>query len=103
MQYQLDTTLSDLNKFPLKLSDLVVMNCNPENAPEKVIWASSPELQHNDLPNVGLQGDAYYRPMSIQGSWLPYTGCVMAIDPSVKDVMRLPIVSLNLQTVIFIY
>jgi len=84
MQYQLDTTLSDLNKFPLKLSDLVVMNCNPENAPEKVIWASSPELQHNDLPNVGLQGDAYYRPMSIQGSWLPYTGCVMAIDPSGK-------------------
>jgi len=84
MQYQLDTTLSDLNKFPLKLSDLVVMNCNPENAPEKVIWASSPELQHNDLPNVGLQGDAYFRPMNIQGSWLPYTGCVMAIDPSGK-------------------
>ena len=46
MQYQLDTTLSDLNKFPLKLSDLSVMNLNPENAPEKVIWASSPELQH---------------------------------------------------------
>ena len=36
MQHQLDTTLSDLNKFPLKLSDLVVMNCNPENAPEKL-------------------------------------------------------------------
>ena len=84
MQYQLDTTLNDLNKFPLKLSDLAVMTLNPDTAPEKVIWASSPELQHQDLPNVGLQGDGYYRPMQIQGDWIPYTGCVMAIDPSGK-------------------
>jgi len=84
MQYQLDTTLNDINKFPLKLSDLAVMTLNPDTAPEKVIWASSPELQHQDLPNVGLQGDGYYRPMQIQGDWIPYTGCVMAIDPSGK-------------------
>ena len=84
MQYQLDTTLNDLNKYPLKLSDLSIMNLNLENAPEKVIWASSPELRHDDLPNVGLQGDAYFRPMQIQGEWLPYTGSVMSIDPSGK-------------------
>jgi len=85
MQYQLDSSLSDLNRYPLKLSDLSVMTLNPDNAPEKVIWASSPELQHNDLPCVGLQGDGYYRPMQIQGSYLPYTGCVMSIDPSGKS------------------
>lgn len=84
MQFQLDTTLSDLDRYPLKLSDLCVLNCNPDNAPEKVVWASSPELQHNDLPNVGLQGDAYFRPMQTQGDWIPYTGCVMSIDPSGK-------------------
>ena len=82
MQFQLDTTLSDVDKYPIKLSDLVVMNCNPDNAPEKIVWASSPELQHNDLPMVGLQGDAFYRPMQTQGTWLNYTGCNMAIDPS---------------------
>ena len=84
MQYQLDSSLSDLNRYPLKLSDLSVMTLNPDNAPEKVIWASSPELQHNDLPCVGMQGDAYYRPMQVQGSWLDYTGCVMSVDPSGK-------------------
>jgi len=84
MQYMLDTTLNDLNKYPLKLSDLCVMTCNPENAPEKVIWASSPELRHDDLPNVGLQGDNYYRPMQLKGEWLPYTSKVMAIDPAGK-------------------
>lgn len=85
MQYQLDSSLSDLDRFPLKLSDLSVMTLNPDNAPEKVIWASSPELKHNDLPCVGLQGDGFYRPMQTQGSWIDYTGSVMAIDPSGKS------------------
>jgi hypothetical protein len=86
MQFMLDTTLSDLNRYPLKLSDLTVMNLNPDNAPEKVIWASSPELRYEDLANVGLQGDnSYYRPMKIQGDWLPYTGSVMSIDPAGKS------------------
>ena len=86
MQFMLDTTLSDLNRYPLKLSDLTIMNLNPDNAPEKVIWASSPELRHEDLANVGLQGDnSYYRPMKIQGEWLPYMGSVMSIDPAGKS------------------
>jgi hypothetical protein len=85
MQFMLDSSLSDLNRYPLKLSDLSVMTLNPDNAPEKVIWASSPDLQHNDLPCVGMQGDAYYRPMQTQGTWLDYTGCVMSIDPSGKS------------------
>ena len=84
MQFMLDTTLNDLNKYPLKLSDLTVMSLNPDNAPEKIIWASSPELRQEGLPNVGLQGDTYYRPMQVQGEWLPYSGSVMSIDPAGK-------------------
>ncbi len=82
LQFMLDTRLSDMDKFPLKLSDLIVMNLNPDKAPEKVIWASSPELRIDDIPCVGLNGDAYYRPMALQGDWVDYTGSVMAIDPS---------------------
>jgi len=84
MQFMLDSSLSDLNRYPLKLSDLSVMTLNHDTAPEKVIWASSPELKHNDLPNVGLAGDGYFRPMQIQGQYLEYTGSVMSIDPSGK-------------------
>ena len=82
MQFQLDCTLADIDRYPIKLSDLVVMTCNPDNAPQKIVWASSPELRHDQLPMVGLQGDNYYRPMETQGSWIPYTGSVMSIDPS---------------------
>lgn len=82
LQFMLDTSLSDENKYPLKLNDLVVMSLNPSTAPEKVIWASSPELKHEELPCVGLHSDAFYRPMQIQGDWMEYQGSVLAIDPS---------------------
>jgi len=82
LQFMLDTSLSDADRYPLKLSDLIVMNCNPDNAPEKVIWAASPDLIDNELPNVGFNGDRYYRPMTTQGDWMPYSGAVLAIDPA---------------------
>jgi hypothetical protein len=82
LQFMLDTSISDSNKYPLSLSDLVVMSLNPKTAPEKVIWASSPELKHEELPCVGLHSDAFYRPMQIQGDWMEYQGSVLAIDPS---------------------
>ena len=82
LQFMLDTTLSDANRYPLKLSDLTVMNCNPNDAPEKPVWAASPDLAYSDLPCVGFSGDRFYRPMALQGDWVTYTGSVMAIDPS---------------------
>ena len=82
LQFMLDTSLSDAGRYPLKLSDLVVMNLNPENAPEKVVWAAEPSLAHKELPNVGFSGDRFYRPMAVTGDWVSYTGSVLAVDPS---------------------
>ena len=82
MQFMLNTRLSDEFRFPLKISDLIVMGTNPDNAPEKVVWASNPENKCDNLPNVALQGDSFYQPMQIVGDWLPYQVSVLAIDPS---------------------
>lgn len=82
LQFMLDTRLSDADRYPLKLSDLIVMNLSPNEAPEKVVWAASPELVHDDLACVGLNGDRYYRPMWLANNWIDYNGSVMAIDPS---------------------
>ena len=84
LQFQLNTSLSDQNRYPLKLSDLIVMTLNPDMGPQKAVWASSPELAWNELPNVGLNGDRFYRPMSIVEPWVKYDGCCMSIDPSGK-------------------
>jgi hypothetical protein len=82
LQFLLDTTLSDVERYPLKLRDLIVMNCNPEQGPDKVVWAASPELSIDDLPNLGFSQDRYYRPMAVGSQWYPYQGCVMSIDPA---------------------
>lgn len=81
LQFQLDTTLSDLQRFPLKLSDLVVLEVS-DHAPEKLVWTSGAEYRINDLPAVGFSGDYYHRPAYIHGDWLPFQGCVMHVDPS---------------------
>jgi len=82
LQFMLDTRLSDADRYPLKVSDLIVMSISPEMGPAKIVWASSPELVYDDLPNVGFAGDRYYRPMYVDKLWTEYTGTVMSIDPS---------------------
>ena len=83
MQFMLDTRLSDIERFPLKTSALIVMSVDPEVAPEKLVWARDPKLEwDSSVPNVALSGDRFYRPMEVLGDYIPYTGSVMAIDPS---------------------
>ena len=82
LQFQLDTTLSDAEKFPLKIADLIVTSVNPTKAPENIIWCSDPRNVIKDLPTVGLPGDYFYSPMQLQGEWSEYSETICAVDPS---------------------
>lgn len=82
LQFMLDTSLSDGDRYPLKVSDLLVQNLGPTMAHLKMAWAAAPEVCINDLPNVALTGDRFYRPMWHSDDMSEYTGCVMSIDPS---------------------
>ena len=82
LQFMLDTTLSDAEKFPLKFADLVVTSVNPTQAPDAVVWCSDPRNVLKDLPTVGLPGDYFYSPMQLQGSWEPYSETICSVDPS---------------------
>jgi hypothetical protein len=82
LQFMLDTSLSDAEKFPLKCSDLIVTSVNPSTAPESVVWCSDPQNVIKDLPIVGLPGDYFYSPMQLQGTWDPYQETICSVDPS---------------------
>ena len=82
LQFQLDTSLSDAEKFPLKMADLVVTSVNPESAPDAVVWCSDPQNVIKDLPTVGLPGDYFYSPMQLQGEWSGYSESICSVDPS---------------------
>jgi hypothetical protein len=83
MQFMLDTRLSDTDRHPLKLNDLLVMDVDDKVAPESLVWAQNPDLVWDSaVPNVGFTGDRYYRPFKTLGDMIPYTGSVMSIDPA---------------------
>ena len=82
LQFMLDTSLSDAEKFPLKISDLVVTSVNPESAPDAVVWCADPANLIKDIAYVGLPGDYAYSPMQLQGEWGPYTETICSVDPS---------------------
>jgi len=82
LQFQLDTSLSDAEKFPLKMADLVITSVNPNNAPDNVVWCSDPAKVIKDAPTVGLPGDYFYSPMQLQGEWTPYSETICSVDPS---------------------
>ena len=87
LQFMLDTTLSDLNRYPLKLNDLILMSglSSWKEAPCKIQWASgSDQIKSidSDLPNVGLKGDYWVAPMYTSDEYAPFEGSVMSIDPS---------------------
>jgi hypothetical protein len=82
LQYQLDTTLSDAERYPLKTRDLVVMDVDKKVAPARIVYGSSPELVIKDIENVGFDGDRLFRPMHVSPDFLPFTGSALHIDPS---------------------
>lgn len=82
LQFMLDTTLSDADRYPLKLSDMIVMDLDPEQAPIKIAWCNDPAKIIQDIPNMGFTGDRFYRPLFISAEFHAYTGAVLAIDPS---------------------
>jgi|13_taG_2_1085334.scaffolds.fasta_scaffold01206_6 hypothetical protein len=80
LHYRLDCSLADVGKYPLRLSDLLVFDTDPEMFPAKVIWANSEPIKQ--IPSHGMSGDRLYHPMYIDHNFIPYTQTVVFVDPS---------------------
>lgn len=81
LQFMLDTSLSDAEKFPLKFADLIVTPVGQECA-ERYAWSSDPRYMLNHLNPVGLPGDRFYGPMFIDEGICPYSETIVSVDPS---------------------
>lgn len=82
LQFMLDTNLTDQEKYPLKVSDLIVADLDLEESSLKWSWASGEQQRIKDIPCVALKGDFFYAPFERSKDVVPYTGCCMAIDGS---------------------
>ena len=83
LQFLLDATLSDIERYPLRCADLMVMHVDA-HLPEVVTYERARYLALDDLPCVGMAHDPrFYRPAQVEGT-VPVVEAptVMALDPS---------------------
>lgn len=83
LQFLLDATLSDIERYPLRCGDLMVMTLD-QHLPEVITYEKSKYLALDDVPCVGMAHDPrFYRPAQVEGT-IPVEDVptVMALDPS---------------------
>lgn len=83
LQYMLDTTLADVGRYPLRLSNLILLDFPDDVGPERVMWSNAPSDERKDVPCVGLNGDRFYQGvLPDKCLWTPWQGSAMYIDPA---------------------
>ena len=82
LQFLLNTNLSDAEKFPLKVSDLIVAGLDIKESSLTWAWASGNQQRLTDIPCVALKGDYFYAPLSRSPETGKYQQIIMYVDPS---------------------
>jgi hypothetical protein len=82
LQYMLDTTLSDAERYPLKQRDLVVMGLDKIEGPAIVTYTGNRDYVIPDIMNFGFTGDVFHKPRRVSEEYLKYDKIIMSIDPS---------------------
>jgi hypothetical protein len=85
LQYQLNCRPSTLDRFPIRLADLIVMPLDGKALPEVVGWSNASERRIPHLACVGIGSDRHFHSPAMLGSWIASTDtwrCVMTVDPS---------------------
>lgn len=82
LQFMLNPNLSDAEKYPLKLRDLIVADLDPASSPMVYQWLPNPQNKREDVPNVGLMGDSYHTYQTVGSAFSSYTQKILIIDPS---------------------
>jgi hypothetical protein len=82
LQFMLDTSPSDEERNPLKCRDFIVTDIDVDVAPDFLVWSGDERHTIEHLPNVGLFGDRFQKPMKVSDGFSPYVDTIMYIDPS---------------------
>jgi hypothetical protein len=81
LQFMLDTSLADGDKFPLKINDLIISAVN-KKLPTEIHWNNNPLLKLSDVPNVAMSGQNFYAPEKLSDDFRDSEMSILTIDPS---------------------
>lgn len=93
-QYKLIAAIADEDRYPLKLSDLIVHPCHPKLAPISIVWGQSNSkgsTAADDIPSLGWDTDRFYRPIFVDDQLRSYAQTHMRIDPAGRGKDKLAI------------
>lgn len=82
LQFMLDTSLADADRYPLKLRDFLVDDLETDFAPERLQWSCEAIDRLSGLPVLGMTGDGFYRAHRTSQGKVAYNVAIMAVDPS---------------------
>lgn len=80
LQMNLDSSMSDEERYPLKLRNFIVMDLSPSEGPRRVAWNTVNPL--DDIPSVGMGKDMFYGPAFVDMEPTKYDHIIMGIDPA---------------------
>lgn len=83
LQFMLNTGLSDADRYPLKLSDLIVTSFNKERGQVMPIWNQASTCLWEGAPKFGTRKtDVFYYPMQVEYDMEGFERTIMYIDPA---------------------
>ena len=80
LQMLLDTTMSDIEKYPLKLKNFIVMDLDGDHAPARIVWGTTKPA--TDIPSPGLGKDFFMRPSWHETEYQDFEQSILYVDPS---------------------
>lgn len=82
LQFMLNPNLSDAEKYPLRLRDCIIAALDGEKAPMSYQWLPNRQNINEELPMVGLKGDAYHTYHECSNRSSEYAQKILVVDPS---------------------
>jgi len=83
LQFMLNTGLSDADRFPLRLSDLIVTSFSKDRGQVMPIWCQAGPCAWDSAPKFGTRKtDKFFYPMQVEYDMGQFERTVMYIDPA---------------------
>ena len=82
LQFMLNTRLSDSDRYPLKLKDLIIAPFNNEQGLVSPIWTSDSRYRIHKKLFSNQATDRLYAPMNVEYEIRPFERSLMYIDPA---------------------
>jgi len=98
LQFMLSTALSDAEKYPLKIRDLMFAPFSVDQVREIYVHSNHPQFKLPHCENPGMHGDGFYQPGETIGEVVKLSNTIVVVDPSGRGKDETAVISMSLES-----